>query len=268
LRAAVSYPLRRIYGDDYEIAPLSVMVDPTRAARILGIASGGSFSAKVQYVYDRQLAEADLIVINKIDQYEPSKLGDLRDALEQKYRQAEVLMVSARQGDGLSEWFERIGGKDMSLTLAPDVDYEIYAEGEALLGWMNATVRLSSTEEFDGNRALEEIAGSIAAAVTDGEIAHLKMTLTPDEDAGDIGVLNLVRNDARPEIAYSLKGPLQSGELIVNLRAEEDPDKLHEAALSAFNAWRSAANGRRVEVQHSEYFRPAKPSPTCRMATV
>lgn len=268
LRAAVSYPLRRIYGDDYEIAPLSVMVDPTRAARILGIASGGSFSPKVQYVYDRQLAEADLIVINKIDQYEPAKLGDLRDALEQKYRQAEVLMVSARQGDGLSEWFERIGGKEMSLTLAPGVDYEIYAEGEALLGWMNATVRLSSTEEFDGNRALEEIAGSIAAAVTDGEIAHLKMTLTPDEDVGDIGVLNLVRNDARPEIAYSLKGPLQSGELIVNLRAEEDPDKLHEAALSAFNAWQSAANGRRVEVQHSECFRPAKPSPTYRMATV
>src|SRR5260221_6507839 len=30
LRAAVSYPLRRIYGDDYEIAPLSVLIDPIR----------------------------------------------------------------------------------------------------------------------------------------------------------------------------------------------------------------------------------------------
>ena len=36
LRASVQYPLRRLYGDDYRIAPLSVLVDPIRAPRILG----------------------------------------------------------------------------------------------------------------------------------------------------------------------------------------------------------------------------------------
>src|SRR5690606_30350327 len=90
LRAAVSYPLRRIYGDDYEIAPLSVMVDPVRASRVLGLAEGSSFSSKVLYVYDRQLAEADFIVINKVDLLEPAKLAELREALAAKYRQAEI----------------------------------------------------------------------------------------------------------------------------------------------------------------------------------
>ena len=33
LRATVQYPLRRLYGDDYRVAPLSVLVDPARAAR-------------------------------------------------------------------------------------------------------------------------------------------------------------------------------------------------------------------------------------------
>ena len=37
LVATVSYPLRRIYGDRFEIAPLSVLVDPTRAMRVLGL---------------------------------------------------------------------------------------------------------------------------------------------------------------------------------------------------------------------------------------
>ncbi len=267
LRAAVSYPLRRMYGDDYEIAPLSVMVDPVRAARILGLEQGSSFSDKVLYVYDRQLAEADFIVINKVDLVAPEKLAALREALAKKYRQAEILEVSARQGNGLEAWFERIGDAEMWLGVAPDVDYATYAEGEALLGWMNATVQLSSAEPIDGNRALEEIAGRVAAAVQGGDIAHLKMTLTPDENVGDIGVLNLVRNDTRPELAHSLKEPLDSGELIINLRAEDDPETLHAAALAAVEAWVAAGPGRRAEVRHSERFRPAKPTPTHRMAT-
>jgi hypothetical protein len=155
----------------------------------------------------------------------------------------------------------------MRLGEAPDVDYEIYAEGEALLGWMNATVDISAEEAISGNSALQEIAALIAAAVQEGDIAHLKMTLTPDEDGGDIGVLNLVRNDSTPELAHSLKEPLESGELIINLRAEDDPENLHEAALEALRVWAAAGEGRKAEVRHSERFRPAKPTPTHRMAT-
>ena len=36
LVATVSYPLRRMYGDRYRVAPLSVLVDPVRVLRILG----------------------------------------------------------------------------------------------------------------------------------------------------------------------------------------------------------------------------------------
>src|SRR5262249_6714242 len=37
LVASVSYPLRRLYGDSYTIAPLSVMVDSLRALRVFGV---------------------------------------------------------------------------------------------------------------------------------------------------------------------------------------------------------------------------------------
>ncbi len=67
LKATVQYPLRRLYGDDYRVAPLSVLVDPMRAARMLGLEAGRSFSPKVLYVYEKQLEEADVIVINKSD---------------------------------------------------------------------------------------------------------------------------------------------------------------------------------------------------------
>src|SRR6266705_4086759 len=36
LVATVTYPLRRLYGDDFIVAPLSVLVDPVRALRVFG----------------------------------------------------------------------------------------------------------------------------------------------------------------------------------------------------------------------------------------
>src|SRR5688572_5234420 len=67
LVASVSYPLRRIYGENFTIAPLSVLVDPARALRIMGLEAGRPFSDKVIYIYRKQLEEADLIVVNKSD---------------------------------------------------------------------------------------------------------------------------------------------------------------------------------------------------------
>src|SRR5215469_10700188 len=64
LKASVSYPLRRMYGDNFSVAPLSVVLDPIRAMRILGLESGKAFSPKVVYVYEKQLEEAEIVVVN------------------------------------------------------------------------------------------------------------------------------------------------------------------------------------------------------------
>src|SRR5262245_5812597 len=137
LRASVQSPLRRLYGDEYRIAPLSVLVDPIRALRILGVESGKGFSEKVLYVYGKQLEEADIIVINKSDLLTPAQLSALEDALRRTYPAAEVFRVSARTGAGLLPWIERIADSQSDTRIAPDVDYDLYAEGEALLGWVN-----------------------------------------------------------------------------------------------------------------------------------
>ena len=268
LRAAVSYPLRRMYGNAFEIAPLSVLVDPLRALRVLGLEAGRSFSEKVLYVYDRQLAEADVIVVNKVDLLDDARLERLREALAARYPRADVLVMSARDGSGVIPWFEQVTRGAMGLGTSPDVDYEAYAEGEALLGWLNATVRVSCDTPFDGNAMLRDLAAHIADAVGTGEIAHLKMTLTAEELSSDIAVLNLVAGDRDAELAHTLKAPVDAGELIVNLRAEDDPERLNDAALAALAAWESARSGRRTAIEHIEHFRPAKPTPTYRMAAV
>jgi len=265
LRATVQHPLRRLYGNQYRVAPLSVVIDPMRAARMLGLEHGREFAPKIQYVYEKQLEEADLLVLNKIDLLD----GDLREALAtalaSRFPSATVVPISARTGEGVERWFELLSGR-----VAPrpqvDVDYETYAEGEAMLGWLNATVRLESGSAFDGNRLLEQLAGLVrdrlsAAGV---EIAHFKMTLTP-EGASGLGVVNLVATDARLDAPLQLTNPLSDGRLTINLRAEADPDQLRAIVHVALDQ-AAALVGVSAEVERSDHFRPGRPEPTYRFA--
>jgi len=264
LRATVQYPLSRLYGSDYRVGPLSVLVDPIRAARILGLETGRSFSPKVLYVYEKQLEEADIIVINKSDLLDDVRRQSLEKALTERFPQAEVLTISARTGANLDRWFDRLAAAPDARP-AMDVDYDTYAEGEALLGWLNATCQLSAGEPFDGNRFLREFAdhvrGELAAA--DIEIAHFKMTLAPDTGS-DLAVLNLVGTDGRPESPHQLAEDLTDGELIVNLRAEGDPDRLKAVVLDGVK--RATQGGVTAKLRHIEHFRPGRPVPTHRMA--
>ena len=268
LVATVTYPLRRIYGDDYSIAPLSVLVDPIRALRIFELAEGGKFSPKVTYIYRKQLEEADLIVINKCDLIEPGQLQALSQALHSSFPKAGLFNVSAREGTGLDEWFQNIVTEDQVARTAMDVDYQVYAEGEALLGWLNATIDLSSAEPFDGNDVIKEVADILQQRLKadGGEIAHLKMTLSPNEGLGGLAVINLVRNDYVPELSQTLSDPIQSGQLIVNIRAETSPDVLREALETALKTCRQRNSHIACQLEHLEHFRPGKPQPTHRIS--
>jgi G3E family GTPase len=265
LRATVQYPLRRLYGDDYRVAPLSVLVDPKRAARVLGLEQGRSFSPKVQYVYEKQLEEADVIVINKSDLLSDPERAALETALRRRFPQADVLTVSARTGANLSDWFGRLSGA-LDTREAMEIDYDTYAEGEALLGWLNATCHVSGHAPFDGNAFLERLALAVHSrlATSDIEIAHFKMTLSPDSGS-DLAVLNLVRTDGRAETPHRLADELTRGELILNLRAEGDPDTLRALALAGLDEATSGA-GVTAAIAHIEHFRPGRPQPTHRMA--
>ena len=268
LVASVSYPLRRMYGDRFTLAPLSVMVDPIRAARVLGIESGRSFSSKVVYVYRKQLEEARLIVINKTDLLEPDRLARLRSALAETFPRAEVLACSARQGIGLDEWFARLTGDEDDVGEAAELDYDEYAAGEAALGWLNCTVTVTAGEAFDGNETLHGLARSIQNRLETGgaAIAHLKMTLSPDQ-GHDIAVINLVGNDMVPELSQRLTDPVQRGQLLVNLRAEAAPELLEAVTREVLGDGQAVPAAVSLTLEHLECFRPARPEPTHRMTT-
>ena len=267
LVATVTYPLRRMYGDQFKVAPLSVLLDPERAMRVFGLAEGRNFSPKVQYIYRKQLEEADIVVISKSDLMAPGQLEALREAILREFPHVEVLAASVRTGVGLEAWFSQIEAGEQLPRPSMQVDYEVYAEGEALLGWLNATVACTVADEFDANAFLRVLASKMQERLQErgAEIAHLKMTFSPTVGLGDIAVVNLVRNDFVPELAIRLEPSAGSGQLIVNLRAEADPSALAEVLRASLAPAAAGFSGLSVALEHLEHFRPGKPVPTHRI---
>jgi Ni2+-binding GTPase involved in maturation of urease and hydrogenase len=268
LVATVSYPLRRMYGDQFTVAPFSVLVDPVRAERVFGLAEGKKFSEKVVYIYRKQLEEADLIVITKNETVEPARIAALKQRLAHEFPQARVLDVSVRLGTGVPEWFDEVESGVPGSRSAMEIDYQTYAEGEALLGWLNATAQLTGTAPFEANQALELLAAGIQHRLPGVEIAHLKMTFSPDDGLGDIAVINLVRSDLVPELSVRLEAPAQAGQLIINLRGEGPPIELELAVRGALETFATALPGVTARLEHLESFRPGKPEPTHRLLSL
>lgn len=263
LVATVSYPLRRIYGEDFKITPLSVLLDPNRALRIFGLEEGRNFSEKVRYVYLKQVEEADALVINKIDLLKTADKESLETYITENYPGKKLFFISSRTGEGFDAWSDWVCESEMGDGACMPIDYDIYADGEAALGWLNATVEVSSKNSLDGNSLLKNLATHLAKKFTTSgrEVAHLKMTLSPEDGSGEIASINQVGSEVVPELGMSLLDDVTTGQLIVNIRAEAHPDEIKQILESVISG-----SFPQLKIEHVEHFKPGRPVPTHRYA--
>jgi G3E family GTPase len=265
LVATVSLPLEQIYGDRFTVAPVSVVVDPLRAERVFGLAPA-SLSEHVCYIYQKQLEEAEIIVINKVDLVDQPRLERLRNALAAAAPRAVIHACSAREGSGLEPWFTEMRDGVSQATAIAEIDYDEYAYGESLLGWLNAEVRIgkADADEYDGTALLVEILTEVRETLARAghEVAHMKGTLSVEGDPFELAAANLVRSQDEPAVSHRLAEPVDIGRLLLNLRAEAAPADLEAAVRAALD---SVAARLPCTILHIEHFRPGRPVPTHRL---
>ena len=211
-------------------------------------------------------SSSDSRMVNKIDTLDTDLRDRLVAAIGEEFPRAEVFCVSAKTGAGLDAWFDFILESESGDGTNLELDYDTYAEGEALLGWLNTTIRLEAKKPFDANAALLDFARDLRDRIAkEGrEIAHLKMTLDPGDATGTLSAVSLVSSDGEPDLRESFLEQVDGGTLIVNLRAEAEPEFLEKTTREALDAWVDRI-GLRANVEHRESFRPARPVPTHRM---
>jgi Ni2+-binding GTPase involved in maturation of urease and hydrogenase len=263
LVATVVRPLQQLFSARFDVAPYAVLLKPSHGGRILRGEVKGGFSPQAAYIFKKQLEEADVIVINRIDELSAAEAKSLADLLAREYPNTPVLRLSAKTGesfDALVEFVEQRGRFGQRLM---DVDYDTYAIGEAELGWLNSSLSVSAQEAFELDGLLLDIITRLQASLAeiDAETAHLKAIGMAD---GAYGVANLVSSFSQPELSLPSRASVQEAQLVVNARVATAPETLTERVESAV---RAACSARRAiaTFQQTQSFRPGRPVPTHRI---
>ena len=264
LVATVLRPLRHLHPDHFEISPFTVLVDPLRARDVLGRAGNAALSAQITYVYRLQQTEADAIAVNKTDMLLPDELADVVSLLRAHFPAKRILAFSARTGEGfedLAAWLTspNLGG----LSRSPEIDYDVYAAGEAELAWFDARFGVCALEPVDMDEILMQLGSLLGERLSAGElhIAHIKLLLRAGEK---VCLVNISRSDATPELSHSAAACAQFLDLLVNARVAARPSQLATIMEDCLQSW--AEMYKVLLSQRSvSSFSPPRPVPTHRI---
>jgi len=264
LVATVIQPIKRLFDAEFEIAPYCVILKPSHGKRVLRNESGAGFSPKAAYILKKQMEEADAILVNRIDELDSAEVDELAELVQQSFPGTPTLRVSAKSGEGFDGLFEFLGQQGDFGRRVLDIDYDIYAEGEAELGWLNSSMHVDAEESFALDDLLLEIVNKLRDALIeqDAEPAHLK---TIGLWEGFFGVANLISSDTTPELSLASGYDVKSIELIVNARVACDPVILEETVSAVLDEVLASRQATKRD-QQTRSFRPGRPVPTHRFA--
>lgn len=257
LSATVLNPLRRRHPRRFALAPITVVAEP-RTVHDLLLRPLPLFSDNLQYLFRKQLEEADVILLNKVDAVDDLREESLR-ALRSLNLEALVIPSSARRGDGIPDWIDALRGSIAAGQHILDLDYARYGDAEGEMAWLNARIRVDSVVEAP-EVFLRRFLESCAAHLREERVClHLKAFLEGPR-GGLWGASTLTRS--RPEIV--VRGDPNAGpwSLLVNLRALIEPELAEAIARESLAS--VARAGARIRVESIERFRPASPRPTYR----
>jgi G3E family GTPase len=258
--AAVANPIKIHYHEAFRFAPFSTMIDPDRVRELLLAETKSNFPEEVAYLFGKQLEEADILVLNKIDLLPEAEVERLVSVLTGKYPEKEILTICAREGDGLDKWLDiLLSGRPGANTVLRQIDYDRYARAEAVLGWLNAAIRISSDELFAADKFVSDLFVGLRESFKQekGEIGHLKSVFT---SGGKSFWVNLTNLSSDPMVSGKPMATLSKGSLILNARVQLDPDILEKIIRDNLT---SVADrfALKAEIDDLQCFSPAYPNP-------
>ena len=268
LVATVVQPLKQLYKGRFDVAPYGVILKPSHGMRILGGRESSArparsgFSPQAAYIFEKQLEEADFVLINRIDELPPDRVSELATLLTKHYPETPILRVSARTGEGFDELLETLDRQGSYGSRILELDYDRYAAGEAELGWLNCSAKMTAAAEFSLDDLVLEITKRIGAAMIQDarEIAHIK-TIGQTNTAH--AVANMISNATPAELSIPANHRTATAEIVVNARVAADPEAIEQHVRAAIKS-ACAAVGGNASCGRVQSFRPGRPVPTHR----
>lgn len=263
LVATVLRPLQKVYGKPLDIAPYGVILKPSHGKKILEGKPGGGFSPKAEYIFKKQIEEADFILVNRMDELSHAQADHLVKLLEEQFPNRPVIRISAKTGAGFDAFIEQLEKKGAYGTRVMELDYDVYAEGEAELGWLNSQVTVNAETPFELDAFLLHLIRGLLERFQIGgaEAAHLK-TIGMCEQS--YAVANLVSNETGPELSLPSQAKTTEANVVINARVGTDPALL-DAQVRDQVAKTCSDFAAKFDIVSMQSFRPGRPVPTHRI---
>lgn len=259
ISATLLQPLRASYSDRYSVGPFSVLTDAVPLRDVLA-GLDGEQHPDVAYIFRKQLEEADIIVVNKIDELGRGERRRVKELLRAEFPEHPVHWLSALEGKGVDEWLGAVKEGESGGARTLQIDYDRYSRGERALGWLNAVVRIRGL----GSRAhwptfCSELLESLRSAFRAGEvmIGHLKVLLSTSMGYC-VGNVTGVRREV--SVQSAMRGVPPRATATLNARVAMAPSELEDIVRESLDA--TAREAFEYDIEKLESFSPARPEPT------
>lgn len=214
----------------FSLAPFTVLIEPDTVA-LLRSGRGGD----LRYILATQLAEADLIVLNKCDTIDAERTECDRRWLTRNYPSASCVCISALTGEGLEELSLALKNGSASMR-RPDIGYGGSDFMKAMGGISEYYLQYHSTvccNTFDGNAYLLAISEAVREKLkeTGFEIPHLKLLAWDAE--GDYGKADLIGSLRDTVLAHGFTKSCTELAVILNASALCPAARLGELITAA-----------------------------------
>lgn len=218
-----------------------------------------SFDESIRYIYFKQLEEAGIIVISKIDLIDSSSLKEIKQIVNKKYGDKVLLYQNSFDKKDIQHWLHVLENRLFNKLPSLQIDYNIYGNGEAKLAWLDQQLKIQSMS-YDAARATNCLIKTISQKIHLSEypIGHLKFLLNGEEK---ISVTNVSREESFSAVADDKNS---SAGLLINARVQTSPETLSHIISDAIKETELKFDCK-IAVKSNVSFQPGYPKPTHRI---
>jgi len=265
LIATIYRPMTRYLADKFTVAPLSVVVDPKKIMQFSGNGALSLYPNEIKYLFNKQIEEADIIVLNKIDLLSQEELITAQNIIKKNFPEKVLISISAKENQNINLWVDKIEETNHKDDSTMEVDYHIYGKAEAYLGWLNTSVNLSSPEKFHIGAFAKKFIELLKDRFKEEkvEIAHLKIYGISNTDGIKASLTGLSEN---VDFSGNISQSDYSATMIINARINIDPERLKAYVVDVLEDISAKRNILFNNVK-TECFMPKQPTPKYRMSS-
>ncbi|HSV42288.1 MAG TPA: GTP-binding protein [Methanomassiliicoccales archaeon] len=221
--SSVVLPLREMYPDEFEVAPLFIVLDGSRAdmawkkADNFGLGGGKIIPA-------HQVHEAEVLLLSKSDLISAADKDGIMAHLAKELPGARLIECSARTGNNLDKVVEVMVSSDLSNKAALGVDNRMFATEKATMGWYSGKAEIDC-DPLDVYALSMSLMKDVGSAFGGDNIGHVKLIFTSETASLK---LSLVGDSAQVDGIKGGRKAKGRGRMVMNARVMASPAQIRK----------------------------------------